>query len=762
MRGRPLKPVWRFLLSYLIVLSIPMALSLRVYQSATQMAYENAYASTQALLMKSSSVIDQNLDALWNYLLQVRASAENSGYFALPDMRKDGVAVADYRLSIAQLPVQTVGRLTTLLGVYSVRGNCIMTSTAVQPQGEADFGGFAVAPEGADYQAWIDFLNGHYSYSVISGDQWRFSDAARRGKRYLPLAHSVVASNGALLGNVMLFLHVEDLLALAGFDQASDYESAFILDRDGAVLLRYDGAPQGTAVSAQALQVAGDGYTIIEVEGKAYLVNSVDQSTYGWRYLTATLLALVRGRVGEVSRSILTLIAALTVLGLALVCYFAYRNARPLQRMISALHGAGEAPLDYKRLDASVASLIEDSTALKSELERQQPVMRAALFSRWLLGDYREWAQLEKELERSGLAVRARYLAVITFSYENIRPVDAVNSNRAIIKTVLREQIHGLIEVHEPGYNTMAFAVAYDGPQEALCLLLGEQIRQARQLFLDRLDVDSVFAGSVAERPSGVSIAYSEARRTLEERGDTAGGQAVFWYDTERQSAGRTIFYPIEIEMKLIDCMKAGDTEGAARVLILLRRENAMKNMLDLSQCKQLVRMLQATLMRLYQQRGQDASAYIASIQQVYASLSDPPSPEDYLRLERVFLLACRGIAEEEALRGQRLGKQLERYIEANWRDPQLSLQRVADHIGYTTAYMSRVFQQETGELFSVYVEKLRTHRAAAMLEAGGMSVEEVALATGYSSAQVFRRAFRRQYDCAPVEYLSRRSGAER
>ncbi len=745
------QPAVRFLLSYLLVLCVPLALALRMWASTERMAYDSAYESTQTLLIQSCHVIDQNLHSLWNYVLQVQESTISSGYYTLADMRANGESVADYRQSMATLPKFINGNLPASVAVYSVKGDCVMSKSGIVPRSDYIFS----EPNRLGHEHWLlSILPNRYSYSYVRVHEDGHLSGGESGD-YLLMAHSVLGKKNVLIGNILLYINAGDILSLAGFTNENDYAFAYILDEQGNTLVSYDAAGDALPDPAELADLT-DGHEIRSIGSQEYLLVCVDQSEYGWRYVAATPLSLIRQRVNGLLQSILLLMIVLALLGVALVMYLSWKNARPLGRLLRVLDPLdGDLP-DYEHLDHAVSGLIENSAALKAELVRQQPGMRAALFARWLHGEFKEWPHLEQEFSRIGITLGNGPYAVVILGFESVRPVDARNSNRAIIKTLLREEFPELIDLYEMDFSSMTFVAECQSPDKtAFPRQLERRIGEFGHRIQQRLEVVVTFAGSLAEKPSDVPIAYGEAQSAFEHRGSASEDQAIIWYDAECQPGRQAVVYPIELEMRLMECMAAGDSDSVARIMNKLRWENAVGSAMEMTQFKQLLRMLQATMLRIFHKRSQDAAAYNASIQQVLGGLGESPTAEAYNRIENIFLSACHDIAEENRLRGQRLGLRIEQYVDANWRDPQLSLRSLADHMGYTVTYMSRIFKEEMGELFSVYVEKRRMEEAGRLLSTGGLSVEEVASATGYASAQVFRRAFRRQYACTPAEYAA-------
>ena len=88
--------------------------------------------------------------------------------------------------------------------------------------------------------------------------------------------------------------------------------------------------------------------------------------------------------------------------------------------------------------------------------------------------------------------------------------------------------------------------------------------------------------------------------------------------------------------------------------------------------------------------------------------------------------------------------------------DADLSVAALAARANLTERSFSRAFRREVGESPAAYVEGLRIERARMLLEDGAESLEAVARATGFASAEVLRRAFHRQVGISPAAYRER------
>ena len=82
-----------------------------------------------------------------------------------------------------------------------------------------------------------------------------------------------------------------------------------------------------------------------------------------------------------------------------------------------------------------------------------------------------------------------------------------------------------------------------------------------------------------------------------------------------------------------------------------------------------------------------------------------------------------------------------------------LSLEEIGRHVGCSHFHLSRIFSQETGKSIFQYLRQLRLERAAELLRERRLTVTQVALDVGYSSASHFSTAFHEAFGCCPGLY---------
>ena len=83
----------------------------------------------------------------------------------------------------------------------------------------------------------------------------------------------------------------------------------------------------------------------------------------------------------------------------------------------------------------------------------------------------------------------------------------------------------------------------------------------------------------------------------------------------------------------------------------------------------------------------------------------------------------------------------------------QITIADLAAEMGYSVSYLRAVFRDRLGVSLGRYIRESRLSHAAQLLQAGQISVTEVAEATGFESLFAFSRAFKNSYGVSPKAY---------
>jgi len=98
-------------------------------------------------------------------------------------------------------------------------------------------------------------------------------------------------------------------------------------------------------------------------------------------------------------------------------------------------------------------------------------------------------------------------------------------------------------------------------------------------------------------------------------------------------------------------------------------------------------------------------------------------------------------------------------YIDNHYKDPDISLGKVANVFSYTEKYVSHIFKKNMKIGFSTYVNNLRIQYAHELIAKFQMSVAEIASLCGYSDSLYFSKVFKKRVGTSPTEYIKRIKG---
>ncbi|NBD23579.1 AraC family transcriptional regulator [Paenibacillus glycinis] len=109
--------------------------------------------------------------------------------------------------------------------------------------------------------------------------------------------------------------------------------------------------------------------------------------------------------------------------------------------------------------------------------------------------------------------------------------------------------------------------------------------------------------------------------------------------------------------------------------------------------------------------------------------------------------------AQQRGDEGEALTQQVLRYLSTQYAEP-ISIENMADSLGYNRAYLSRLFKRQTGVTPVTFLLKLRIDKAHLLLrERLELTVEQIAASVGFQDPLYFSKQFRRFYGQSPTAY---------
>jgi len=137
----------------------------------------------------------------------------------------------------------------------------------------------------------------------------------------------------------------------------------------------------------------------------------------------------------------------------------------------------------------------------------------------------------------------------------------------------------------------------------------------------------------------------------------------------------------------------------------------------------------------------------------VLAMLNAANSPQSFNAIVMDIFSEIQEMFGNPAYRRRSIIDEMTEYIEKNYMDSDLNVNRICDHFGYNPSYISRIYKLSTGTGLLESIHRCRIVKAKELLANPVLSVEQIFQDVGYSNRRTFDRAFKQQVGISPAGY---------
>lgn len=620
------------------------------------------------------------------------------------------------------------------------------------------------------------FYDYQFKYEDLSGEEWR----GMLTKRYhhgelLPVArinfggndYSVLSYLQSLpLGYpnrcdavIIILVDAARLGRLLERIRLYDYGWVSVSDNRGRILAMASGPKaKPTAVTLPKDVLAG--HAIRNIASRPMMVIHTISEKNGRRHVAVLPSAQIMGKVRYVRILAVGAACLSLLLGLLIAYYLARRNVKPLREivgMMTSLFGPGldKSGTEYDMLRntlRAVSAVLGDNRSLHQSMERQKPLVRAAVFDRLFKGYFRDKTELGALMDHLNLEIRGKNFAVLIIrisglgdrtSREELLKFDVI---RSLIEETLIKFTSLAGYVHHVEQDRFTVLLCYENEDQQICIQQTNAVIQAISFYLwGKYNIKAWFAlGRIFNDLTDTDKSYEEARQASSFQQMHEDDICVWSHEIPQ---GNTkYYYPIELEERLIRFIQLGDKEEVQRILEDIYHENFVRRQLSTLVSGQLLQAINGTLYRIIDEETQ------SMLEPVEIS-SDVNINNCYRRLISNYLTVSHIITERRQANRKDLVKKIMKYIECHYAQTDLCLMAIAEKFRLSTAYISQVFKEELGKNFSDHLEEIRLIHACRLLSETGLAVAEIAAQSGYASDKAFRRAFKRVKGMSPTEY---------
>jgi two-component system response regulator YesN len=298
----------------------------------------------------------------------------------------------------------------------------------------------------------------------------------------------------------------------------------------------------------------------------------------------------------------------------------------------------------------------------------------------------------------------------------------------------------------------MAFLVNFkSGDPERL----GEYLREsllAGMVLIKKLHIRLTLAvSSIKNGINGISEACHEAGKAMESR--ILFGESRLLEYSQSSKPGDGYYYPIEMELKLVNHIKIGDFESSEAIIKEIFKRNFAADAISIEMARHLLFDIESTLLKSMGEGGKPGGQAPGSGRYRIEQLGGCSDLSD---LEACTLGIVKDLCGKNADRHKKVRQQCEHaidYIKNHYTDINLGVPMIAGHLGITADYLSRQFKRQVGESIVNYIHRHRINVAKQFLVRPDESLAEVARKVGCLSTNTLIRLFKKYEGVTPGHY---------
>ena len=737
-KERSLRFARRLFLTYSAVLLILLSLGLFFYSSSLNSLRKSYQERSQIQLKACMETMENSLQALQN-LSQLILNDEDIRQLA--NMRAQETKTTAFYIQAARAQrriaaYSSIDRLLPLSSFFVHMDNGYLLSPSFFTRMDDYFRWEGLQKN--NYGAWQDLLYDQERYFRFLPFN-KFKEGSDDLLYILPLSRYIYQPMDARICFLLSRKHfMQDFSNL--FHESG--ASLFLAERSESSLTRFADEHAGQNLAKperqqlEALSYTQDLVWLKDATGR-YMVfrqhNQMDSRAYYLLIPESVLTA----QLSPYRLLFLGLTGLSFILALVFLNFISRLHARPVAQLQARLHKTEL-----------------ESSALAKSLAYQSPLVQRSFLRKLLTGRLSS-AEEERHIKQE-LALpddrRNQYL-VLYMVYEHLRQAEdrGHKSLRQIQLEAEHEVRQGLLRHFGP--ETLYFSPESGAYALLLCYsarLSYEEINADVRAHFEALNLDlqglglnlTGGLGCFNQLPENSWKSYEQA---LQACSFSSQDQPFILYSELRLENDR-YFYPPQLSQSLEGYILQANTGQVQEFFKFLYKENLVKRAISYGQYRQLLTELQGGLGRVRQKFTEDAEA--PELRRFDQKLAGRPS---FRQLEDCAALLCR-YSERLVQRKSDPAEEIRRYIQRNYKDPNLSLMSLSEQFKLSPSYISALFKEHSRENFSVYLEKVRMQAARKLLKRETLPISELYQELGYNNANSFRRAFKKHFGLTASE----------
>lgn len=494
-----------------------------------------------------------------------------------------------------------------------------------------------------------------------------------------------------------------------------------------------------------------------EFDGQKMFIIYTTSRKNSWKYVSVLPEEWVVKNVSFYRLISIAVMSLALLFSLAAAYYISNRFSQPIVTSYQSISGYLNKEIREKvslhSFSSNVKELIHYSEDMEDELLSREVFVHNAFVNRLINGFFLGEKDLEKYLNLLGFSINETCFSVAIISQGGMelsgtaQTFDEMIRVKNLLKERIQQEFPLRVMVAEQDNSNLILILMTTSKD---CMNHERETREALRHFsssLPNIYTDSLFIalGGTVQSLLKIHSSYIQAQDVLAIECNRYEHLIVHFNEIDEKL--ENYYFPLEMESRLINSIKAGNQEMTENLLETLEEENRRKRLLDQRELNRFITVLQNCYSRLLNQIPEKT---LNTLESISDRNEDKPSFE---AIQNSMLQICRVQNGNKKSHNLTLVDKVSDYLEKNYSNRNMSLQLLADHFSVNESYLSFFFKEQTGTNFSTFLEKIRINKAGELLRNTDEPIHIIAGMVGYNSDKTFRRVFQKHYQMSPGKY---------
>ncbi|CAH1222821.1 HTH-type transcriptional activator RhaR [Paenibacillus auburnensis] len=745
--------VFRLILSYAVILCIPVILSVIIYGQTRGIVKNEIKLASGAMLQQVRYIVDGELLQTESLAAQLAVHSEVKAL--LSSSTKEN-AYRIYRLKQELNKMTSANNFIKEINLYSKPLQSVLSSeTYVKEQ---SFYEMKLQTDTFTYEDWQALLNRHHpgEYMLLPlKNQDQKVTYTPFYVRSLP-----IQTTADLAGTLIIPLNVEKLTTILSNIDWIERGQVFIMDTKGQIMIQNAGEPVIEPSAYQEWNDRGTGTFTGTFQGVKSMITIESSDTTGWKYISVFPTEVFWEQAGGIQTMNMLGLLLCFAIGSAVIYYFARKNYNPVKELVSVFsrnpaQGTAKYLDEYTFIRRSVLETIRERDDIHSKHDQQLRVLQNYYLGRLLKGQADRNVPLTELAKTHKFAWPSDQFAVLLFYIgSGGEESHDLALSQFIVSNIVADVAGNRLPIHFTDVDGMLAAVVNVDPQggEHWKDELEADLAKAYDFIAQRYKLRITTAGSELQTGlEGVHLAFLQALEA-QEYCIVRGEGRLIWYGNIKPGESSSYFFTVNDQMMLINFLRA-DEFGKAREMVLGIIEQAFQKERSHEIAKCILLDVATTLIKAIPDQQQTGIAW-DEWKPLKRLLSCSTKLEFEQEILGLFDRVCEALRSKSSLQTNAgIGEKVIAFVQENYADKELSVSLIGDHLRLTPQYVSRLFREQTGQAgLHDYISQTRIEAAKLLLQQG-TSIDETAARVGFASSHAFIRVFKKYEGITPGKY---------